>query len=129
VCLSIPAATLECLNQPVFVKLGVYIMPPEPISTAYLINPSHQSVCISPIVARQQLGKNFTAATNTRATMEELLVASFSKLSVSYQRKVGQYLFPNFLDFNIKACDLYSDHSAQKVMPFLIINSPYCKPS
>jgi hypothetical protein len=27
-------------------KLGMYIMAPEPISTAYVINPSHQSVCI-----------------------------------------------------------------------------------
>jgi hypothetical protein len=36
-------------------------MAPEPISTAYFINPSHQSVCLyvyPPIVARQQLGKN-----------------------------------------------------------------------
>jgi hypothetical protein len=26
-------------------KLGMYVMTPEPISTAYLRNPSHQSVC------------------------------------------------------------------------------------
>jgi hypothetical protein len=44
--------------EPVFVKLGMYIMAPEPISTVYFINPSHQSV--SPYVypsflARQRL--------------------------------------------------------------------------
>jgi hypothetical protein len=27
-------------------KLGMYSMAPEPISTAYFINPSHQSVCL-----------------------------------------------------------------------------------
>jgi hypothetical protein len=47
-------------------KLGMYeyIVTPEPISTAYFINPSHQSVSIrvSPIVTRQRLGKKVTAA-------------------------------------------------------------------
>jgi hypothetical protein len=35
----------------------------DPISTAYFINPTRQSVCtcIPPIVARQRLGKNVTA--------------------------------------------------------------------
>jgi hypothetical protein len=27
-------------------KLGMYIMVPEPISAAYFMNPSHQSVCL-----------------------------------------------------------------------------------
>jgi hypothetical protein len=72
----------------------MYIMVPEPISTAYFINPSHQSVSLHVyhnIVARQGLGKkkNVTAATNTHATIEELLGTSFSVLSVLYQRKVG----------------------------------------
>jgi hypothetical protein len=53
-------------------KLGMYITAPQPISTAYFINPSHQSVClyesmcISPIVARQRLGKHVPATTFTR---------------------------------------------------------------
>jgi hypothetical protein len=42
-------------------KLGMYIMEPESITTAYLINP----VCVSPILARQRFSKNVTAATNT----------------------------------------------------------------
>jgi hypothetical protein len=68
----------------------MYIMAPEPISTAYFINPSHQSVCLyvySPVVARQRLDKNVTAATNPHAI--ELFGASFSVGSVSYHRKVG----------------------------------------
>jgi hypothetical protein len=41
------------------------------------------------IIARQQFGKNVTAATNTHATTGELLDASFSMLSVLYQKKAG----------------------------------------
>jgi hypothetical protein len=47
----------------------MYIMAPEPISTAYLTNPSKQSVCLyvySPIVDRQRLSKHVLAAMNTR---------------------------------------------------------------
>jgi hypothetical protein len=47
-------------------KLGMYIMAPEPISTAYFINSSNLSVCVSPVVARQRLRKNVTEVTNTR---------------------------------------------------------------
>jgi hypothetical protein len=48
-----PPPALECL------KLGMYTMAPKHTSTAYFINPSHQSVClyITPIVARRQLGE------------------------------------------------------------------------
>jgi hypothetical protein len=49
------------MSEPIFMKLGMYIMAPEPFSTAYFINPSHQSVCVyvyPPIVVRQRLGKN-----------------------------------------------------------------------
>jgi hypothetical protein len=76
-----PLLTFEWLNQP------------EHISTAYFINASHQSLClyvsvyVSSIVARQRLGKKVIAATNTHATIEELLDVSFSIWSVSYQGK------------------------------------------
>jgi hypothetical protein len=40
-----------------------------------------------PIAARQRLGRNVTAVTNTQATIEELLDASFSMWPVSYQGK------------------------------------------
>jgi hypothetical protein len=63
------------------------IMASEPISTSCFVNPSNQSVClyVNPhIVARQWLGKNVTAATNTHAAIGVFLVA-FRVLS----RKVG----------------------------------------
>jgi hypothetical protein len=34
------------MPEPIFMKLGMYIVAPEPITTAYSINPSHQSVCL-----------------------------------------------------------------------------------
>jgi hypothetical protein len=80
------------MSELVFMKLGMYIMAPEPVSLAYFINPSHQSLCpyvYPPIVARQQLDKNVTVATNTHVTIEELLDASFSMPSVLYQMKIG----------------------------------------
>jgi hypothetical protein len=46
-------------------KLGMYIMAPEPISIVYSINTSVQSVFLYVYVARQRLGKIFIAATNT----------------------------------------------------------------
>jgi hypothetical protein len=45
------------------------------------------SVKNPPIVARQRLGRDVTAVTNTHATIEELLDASFSMWPVSYQGK------------------------------------------
>jgi hypothetical protein len=50
------------------------------ISTAYFINPFHQSVCLyvyPPIVARKRLRKIVTTATNTHSTIEESLDPSF----------------------------------------------------
>jgi hypothetical protein len=74
------------MAQPIFMKIGMYIMTPEPISTVCFINTFYQSVCLyvySLFVARQRLGKNVAAATNTHSTTEELLDASFSMLPVS----------------------------------------------
>jgi hypothetical protein len=33
------------MSEPILMKAGMYIMKTEPISTAYCINPSHQSLC------------------------------------------------------------------------------------
>jgi hypothetical protein len=47
------------LPEPIFMKLGMYIMEHKPISMAYFIKPSHQSVCLymePPLVARQRPG-------------------------------------------------------------------------
>jgi hypothetical protein len=40
-----------------------------------------------PIVARQRLGRNVTAVTNTHATVREFLGALFSMWPLSYQGK------------------------------------------
>jgi hypothetical protein len=51
------------------------------------------SVCFPPFIAKKRLDKNIIAATNTHATIEELLDGVFSMQSVSYQRKAGEYFF------------------------------------
>jgi hypothetical protein len=50
-----------------------------------------------PIFARQRLGRYFNAVTNTHATIEELLDASFSMWPVSYQGKWAISSSQNFL--------------------------------
>jgi hypothetical protein len=74
-------------------------MTTEPISTAYFINPSNQSMCLYVYpanAARQQLVKNVTAAMNIHATIE-LMDASISMRSMSYKRKLGISSSQNFL--------------------------------
>jgi hypothetical protein len=44
-CLWIPPINFRML-EPIFMKIGMYIMAPEPIWTAYFANASHQSVCM-----------------------------------------------------------------------------------
>jgi hypothetical protein len=92
VCLWIPHITFW-MPEPIFMKLGTYITEPEPISTAYFMNPSHQPV-YTPIVARQRLGRSVTAATNTHATIDEFLDASFFMRSMSYRRISKRLVLP-----------------------------------
>jgi hypothetical protein len=94
VCVSHPHQLLNARTNLHETWYVLYIMATEPISAVYVINSSHQSVCLyvnSDNVARQRLDKNVTAATNTRATIEELLEALFSLRSVSRHGKVGNY--------------------------------------
>jgi hypothetical protein len=65
------------MPEPIFMKLGMYIMATDCASAAYFITHSDQSLCLYTrmyphIVATQRLSKNFTAAKNTHATVEEL---------------------------------------------------------
>jgi hypothetical protein len=65
---------------------------PEAISKAYFINTSNHSVCLHvyhPIFAGQRFGKLVTATRNTHTVIKELLEASFSIRSMTYQRKIG----------------------------------------
>jgi hypothetical protein len=50
------------------------------------------SVCFPLIVVKQRHDKHVTAATNTYATIEELMEESFSMRSISYQSKVSDVL-------------------------------------
>jgi hypothetical protein len=70
------------MSEPIFMKLGMYNMTIEPISTTYFTHPSHQSgsVLVSliwslgkdsvwdipPFIVRQRLGKHVIAAMNIR---------------------------------------------------------------
>jgi hypothetical protein len=83
----------------IFMKLGMCIMTTEPISTTYLINPSHQSVCLSmypsygcKATARLDTSTSLLSVVGNSSvnmfprkriqTIEELLDASFSMRSV-----------------------------------------------
>jgi hypothetical protein len=80
-----------CMPEPIFMKFGFYIMAPEPIPAVYVVIPTNHSAWLyayPPIVARQRLSKNAIAATNTHATIEELL-NTYSMRSVSYEREAG----------------------------------------
>jgi hypothetical protein len=48
------------MPEPIFMKLGMYIMPPEPISAAYFSLCVY--TCTPPIVARQRFGKDVPVA-------------------------------------------------------------------
>jgi hypothetical protein len=50
-----------------------------------------------PIFARKRSSKNVTAATDAQVTIEELLDVSFYMRLVTYQRKVGDWFFPEQL--------------------------------
>jgi hypothetical protein len=63
VCLYVYLPVNFRMPEPIFMKLGMYIIAPVSISTAYFINSRHQSVC-PPISARQRLSKHIPTATN-----------------------------------------------------------------
>jgi hypothetical protein len=84
------------MPEPIVMKRGTYIMAPEPTSKACFIN-SPITLCQYVYVPRQRLAKSVTAAKNIHATMKELFGSSFSMLSMSYQKKVGDQFFPEFL--------------------------------
>jgi hypothetical protein len=67
----------------------MYIMAPEPISTAHFINPSYQSLCLC-IPAYRCL----VTARQTHSHLIELLEASFSIRSWSYERRICGSVYP-----------------------------------
>jgi hypothetical protein len=72
------------------------------------------------VIRRQRLGKDVTAVTNTDASLEELLDASFSMRSVSYQRKEEMRSSKNFLFvYTLFEC---SDFMDKNLLTLLFIN-------
>jgi hypothetical protein len=57
--ISASVYSLLIMPEPIFAKLGMYIMSPTTTWTAYFVSPSHQSACLYVYVARQRLGNNF----------------------------------------------------------------------
>jgi hypothetical protein len=87
------------MPEPVFMKFGMYIMAPEPLSTAYFINPSHQSVsiCVSfPSILGNGSVYTFPLQ-RIHVTIKDLLDASFSMPSVSYQRRLRGSVYPHIV--------------------------------
>jgi hypothetical protein len=67
------------IPEPVFMKLGMYVMAPEPNTTVYFINPFHPSVCLCPRIVARQFPRQ-----RIHATIEELLDAVRGVTKESY---------------------------------------------
>jgi hypothetical protein len=83
VCEYRPPPIIFWKPEPIFIRPAINIMVAEPVSTAYFISPSHQSVClcvfllsllgngsvncISHFIARQRLGNHVRATMNRRS--------------------------------------------------------------
>jgi hypothetical protein len=85
-CLCVCVSTFGLLNQPLrnLVCISRHLNPSR-WRTSYIASIGLCLCVYTPIAARQRLGKNVTVATNTHATTEELLDASFSMWPVWYQ--------------------------------------------
>jgi hypothetical protein len=64
-CVSVYPPTSLYMAEPIFRKLGMYIMAPQSIFMAYIINPFHQSVCVYMCIPLSLLG-NDPARTSPR---------------------------------------------------------------
>jgi hypothetical protein len=84
------------MPEPIFIKLCMYIFALESISTAYFINPSHQSVCLYVyplIVARQRLSKHVPATMNTRNNRRIVERPDFNTVSVLSKESLWARLY------------------------------------
>jgi hypothetical protein len=115
VCVSVYPPINFWMPEPICMKLGMYNMAPELIQTAYIINPSHQSVCLcvcaSPIVARQRLSKmclsfrDYIMAKQRRSHGNEYVVFyavfwyQIMHANSSYKNFLLQFVFQNICCF------------------------------
>jgi hypothetical protein len=89
------------IHEPICLKLGMYTMAPEPISTAYFRNLSISlcAVCVSStIAARQRLGRHIAVATNTH---NRLIVGSVHLYTV---RSIPPPTLKFWNDSNLRSC-------------------------
>jgi hypothetical protein len=95
VCLFIPLIIFRFL-QPIFMKLGTYIMASALISTAYFINPSHQymCVCVTPLSLLGNCSVSMLPRQRIHETIGELSDVSFYMRFVSYQRRICGSVYP-----------------------------------
>jgi hypothetical protein len=65
-CIPLPHPIIFWMREPTFMKLGMYIMAPEPISVAYFINPISLCICtcIPPIVIPRSRGNDYKIQRN-----------------------------------------------------------------
>jgi hypothetical protein len=77
------------MPEPIFIKLGMYIMVPESMSTASLISASHLSVCL--YVANQRLGKNGNEYTRNNRRMLGRVV--FYAVRIKHNSRQNQIIF------------------------------------
>jgi hypothetical protein len=74
VCICVSPTINFQMAEPIFMKLGLYMMASEATSTAYITSSSHQSLCLyvySPLVARQRLGKKSPIVARQRIDKNE----------------------------------------------------------
>jgi hypothetical protein len=69
------------------------------------------------------IGKNVTTIKNTQAKMEEFLDPSFYILFMSYQRKVGDQLFPELLVQNVFTVTMTAMLKVYKIIALSVLNS------
>jgi hypothetical protein len=77
-------------------KPGMYNMTPEPISVAYFINLSASQYVYPAIVARQLLSKKLCSG-KEYTPLGKLLDELFCMRSLSYEKEMGNNLFPEYL--------------------------------
>jgi hypothetical protein len=77
------------MPQPIFIKLGIGIMVPEPISNGVLYKSLHSFYTCVPLVAdRIRSDKSVTAASNAQATIDVVgRLVSYATRVVSYESK------------------------------------------
>jgi hypothetical protein len=81
------------MPEPICMKPGMYVMAPEPISTAYFINPSQQSVCMY-VYFRVSLLDNGSVETLQRKRIHTLrLAVSRNVLSLLFNPECGGTAF------------------------------------